>query len=278
MIDPDALTMDHVFEVMNAWAAKYARLHDQLAAAVAEKEKLTAERDEARAAAASGADSVIFWQDRANLMQQQSDKALADLREAERERDEFRQQVDALMGMEPAVHLGAQAAVLAIRQMEGLKRERDTLAEKLANQRPHMEVLASVNHILLQASVMQPEEDFAHLAVERLLKERDALAARHALVVKDVLRHLTTTKENPQWTTVDFNYMVQGIRLTLAQTDFHAILRAHNEQLTRPLVEALEKIRDNMGPDGDCYTIADAALAAWREQHPEPPEERGEAK
>ncbi|MFH1110951.1 MAG: hypothetical protein V1790_17395 [Planctomycetota bacterium] len=47
------------------------------------------------------------------------------------ENEALKQESDMLLGKEPAVHLGAQAALSAVRQMEGLRRERDELAAAL---------------------------------------------------------------------------------------------------------------------------------------------------
>jgi hypothetical protein len=85
----------------------------------------------------------------------------------------------------------------------------------------------------------QPDKVITEAEHERdeLRQQRDELAAANALIIKRVLAQLTTTKESPQWTTVDFNYMVASIRGTLSATDPAAILLAHDREKDQKIAE-----------------------------------------
>jgi hypothetical protein len=92
---------------------------------------------------------------------------------------------------------------------------------------------------------------------EMMRRKRDELAAAYALIVKKVLAETSTTKECPQWTTVDFDYMVASIRATLSLTGYKSILAAHDAALTKPLLDALYQIEAL----SDCYSTVQAAIA-----------------
>lgn len=62
-----------------------------------------------------------------------------------------------------------------------------------------------------------------------LALERDGMA----LVIRKVSSLLTTKRESPQWTIVDFDYMVRNVRAALAVSDYKAILDDHDNQVRR---------------------------------------------
>jgi hypothetical protein len=129
-----------------------------------------------------------------------------------------------------------------ILQMEGCNTELATEKEQAdADLAIHKTALgdASQEAAILRAELHEFERERDELRRENAMmrQQRDELAAANALIIKRVLAQLTTTKESPQWTTVDFNYMVASIRGTLSATDPAAILLAHDREKDQKIAE-----------------------------------------
>lgn len=101
----------------------------------------------------------------------------ARLAEAQQARERTETERDALLGKEEAVHMGAQAAISAVRQAERLKTERDILRGLL--QFAHGALLAFIENG--SSSPIDPQTTAAKVIVTRItaaLKEVDAVEIR----------------------------------------------------------------------------------------------------